>query len=54
MSCAPPHMQDDLIDADDYTEPIDNYSVLLDYGIKINREINQLIVLSSNPSTLES
>jgi hypothetical protein len=35
MAGAPSFMQDEIIDADDFLERIDNHKVLLEYGINM-------------------
>lgn len=46
MTGAPEYMQDELIEADDQLDQIDNHSVLLEYGIDLSQNEKSMLILS--------
>jgi hypothetical protein len=45
MTGAPKYFQDEIIDAEDYLDQIDNHKVLLEYGINMNSRGSDLMVI---------
>lgn len=43
MAGAPSHMQDEIIDAEEFLDRIDNHKVLLEYGINLCNYDSDLI-----------
>ncbi len=48
MTGAPTYMQDEIIDADDFLERLDNHKVLLEYGINMKVGNQNLLGIEAN------
>ena len=48
MTGAPSFMQDEIIDADDFLERIDNHKVLMEYGINMKTRDSNLLGVEAN------
>ena len=48
MTGAPSFMQDEIIDADDFLERLDNHKVLMDYGINMKTRDSNLLGVEAN------
>jgi hypothetical protein len=47
MTGAPVYLQDEVIDAEDFLDRIDNHKVLLEYGINMYTRGSDLLVLEA-------
>jgi hypothetical protein len=48
MTGAPSFMQDEIIDADDFLERLDNHKVLMEYGINMKTRDSNLLGVEAN------
>ena len=48
MTGAPSFMQDEIIDADDFLERLDNHKVLMEYGIIMKTRDSNLLGVEAN------